>query len=47
LKDTGWTSEQFFQNSDFWKKYLGNYTDLEKQSTSKLNESLSGFTKYD
>lgn len=47
LKDTGWTPEQFFQNSDFWKKYLGNYTDLEKQSTSKLNESLSGFTKYD
>ena len=47
LKDTGWTPEQFFQNSDFWKKYLGNYTDLEKQSTSKLNESLSEFTKYD
>lgn len=47
LKETGWTPEQFFQNSDFWKKYLGNYTDLEKQSTSKLNESLSEFTKYD
>lgn len=47
LKDTGWTPEQFFANSDFWKRYLGNYTDLEKQQTSKLNENLTEFTKYD
>lgn len=47
LRDTGWTPAQFFQNSDFWKRYLGNYSDLEKQLTSKLNESLSEFTKYD
>lgn len=47
LKDTGRTPEQFFANSDFWKRYLGNYTDLEKQQTSKLNENLTEFTKYD
>ena len=47
LKETGWTPEQFFDNSDFWKKYLGSYSELEKQQTSKLNESLSEFTKYD
>lgn len=47
LKDTKWTPQQFFDNSDFWKQYLGNYTDLEKQQTSKLNENLTGFTKYD
>lgn len=47
LSDTGWTPEQFFDNSNFWIEYLGNYSDLEKQQTSKLNENIEAFTKYD
>lgn len=47
LSNSKLSAKQFFENSDFWKTYLGNYSDIELQKTSRLNENLKGFTKYD
>lgn len=47
LKDSGLTSEQFFNQTGFWESYLGNTTDLKKQQAGKLNENLTELTKYD
>ena len=47
LKDSGLTSEQFFNQTGFWESYLGNTSDLKKQQTGKLNENLKELTKYD
>ncbi len=47
LLDSKLSAKQFFEYSEFWKSYLGNYSDIELQKTSKLNENLKEFTKYD
>lgn len=47
LSDSKLSAKQFFEDSNFWKNYLGNYSDIELQKTSKLNENLKEFTKYD
>lgn len=47
LKEANLTPEQFFEKTNFWETYLGNYSELTNQVTSKLTENLEKFTKYD